>query len=64
MVVVLTYWLNFEYVRDPRKALEPENAEKALMRGAAHVLNLLAPYMELAQREHLLHLTAVYTPAT
>ena len=64
MVVVLTYWLNFEYVRDPRKALEPENAEKALMRGAAHVLNLLAPYMELAQREHLLHLTAVYTPAS
>jgi hypothetical protein len=28
MVVVLTYWLSFEYVRDPRprKALEPEAA--------------------------------------
>ena len=24
MVVVLTYWLSYEYVRDPRKALEPE----------------------------------------
>jgi len=23
MVVVLTYWLSFEYVRDPRRALEP-----------------------------------------
>src|SRR5438105_5735425 len=26
MVVVLTYWLSYEYVRDPRKALEPERA--------------------------------------
>ena len=26
MVVVLTYWLSYEYVRDPRKALEPESA--------------------------------------
>ena len=26
MVVVLTYWLSFEYVRDPRRALEPESA--------------------------------------
>jgi hypothetical protein len=24
MVVVLTYWLSYEYVRDPRTALEPE----------------------------------------
>jgi hypothetical protein len=29
MVVVLTYWLSFEYVRDPRKALEPESAQAA-----------------------------------
>jgi hypothetical protein len=27
MVVVLTYWLSFEYVRDPRRALEPESAQ-------------------------------------
>jgi AcrR family transcriptional regulator len=60
MVVVITYWLNFEYVRDPRRALEPENAEVALLRGAAHVLNLLAPYMELPQRHHLLELTKAY----
>ena len=25
MVVVLTYWLSYEYVRDPRRALEPES---------------------------------------
>jgi AcrR family transcriptional regulator len=60
MVVVLTYWLSFEYVRDPRNALEPENAEKALIRGAQHVLNLLAPYLETEQRQHLLRLTGAY----
>ncbi|WP_291009787.1 TetR/AcrR family transcriptional regulator [Hydrogenophaga sp.] len=60
MVVVLTYWLSFEYVRDPRHALEPENAEMALMRGAQHVLNLLAPYLEVGQRQHLLQITGAY----
>jgi hypothetical protein len=29
MVVVLTYWLSYEYVRDPRRALEPESAAAA-----------------------------------
>jgi AcrR family transcriptional regulator len=60
MVVVLTYWLSFEYVRDPRRALEPENAEVALMRGAQHVLTLLAPYLESNQRAHLMQLTGAY----
>ena len=60
MVVVLTYWLSFEYVRDPRRALEPENAQSALLRGAQHVLNLLAPYLESSQREHLLQLAGAY----
>jgi AcrR family transcriptional regulator len=60
MVVVLTYWLSFEYVRDPRGALEPENAQTALLRGAQHVLNLLAPYLESSQREHLLQLAGAY----
>ena len=30
MVVVLTYWLSYEYVRDPRRALEPENSPGSL----------------------------------
>jgi AcrR family transcriptional regulator len=60
MVVLLTYWLSFEYVRDPRRALEPENAQAALMRGAQHVLNLLAPYLERNQRMHLLQLVGAY----
>lgn len=60
MVVVLTYWLSFEYVRDPRRALEPESAGAALLRGAYHVLSLLMPYLEPAQREHLLTLVGNY----
>ena len=60
MVVVLTYWLSFEYVRDPRKALEPESAQAALLRGAHHVLNLLVPYLEPGQRMHLLTLVGAY----
>ena len=64
MVVVLTYWLSFEYVRDPRHALEPENAQSALLRGAHHVLNLLVPYLEKSQRAHLQALIDAYnTPA-
>ncbi len=61
MVVVLTYWLSFEYVRDPRKALEPGAAGAALSRGAFHVLCLLLPYLDEAQREHLHSLAARYT---
>lgn len=68
MVVVATYWLSYEYVRDPRHALEPENAGAALLRGASHVLGLLAPYVEPAQKQHLLGLAQVYakppSPAT
>ncbi|MBC7598826.1 MAG: TetR/AcrR family transcriptional regulator [Polaromonas sp.] len=61
MVVVLTYWLSFEYVRDPRNALEPENAQAALLRGAHHVLNLLIPYLEQGQRVHLQALVSAYS---
>lgn len=55
LVVVLTYWLSFEFVRNPRQALEPENAALALARGAQHCLQLLAPYLQAEQRQHLLH---------
>jgi AcrR family transcriptional regulator len=60
MVVVLTYWLSYEYVRDPRRALEAEAAQQALLRGAHHVLHLLVPYLESAQRTHLLRLAGAY----
>jgi AcrR family transcriptional regulator len=64
MVVVLTYWLSFEYVQDPRHALEPESAPAALQRGAHHVLHLLMPYLEDAQRVHLRQIVGADTPAT
>jgi AcrR family transcriptional regulator len=60
MVVVLTYWLSYEYVGDPRNALEPASAQAALMRGAHHVLNLLVPYLEAGQRSHLMTLAGAY----
>ena len=60
MVVVLTYWLSYEYVRDPRRALEPESAAAALARGAYHVLSLLMPYLEPTAREHLFQIAGAY----
>ena len=60
MVVVLTSWLSYEYVRDPRRALEPEQAAAALARGAYHVLSLLLPYLEPQAKAHLLHLAGAY----
>jgi AcrR family transcriptional regulator len=60
MIVVLTYWLSYEYVRDPRHALEPESAAAALNRGAFHVLSLLLPYLEPNARNHLLMLAGAY----
>ncbi|WP_087747677.1 MULTISPECIES: TetR/AcrR family transcriptional regulator [unclassified Acidovorax] len=63
MVVVLTYWLSFEYVRDPRRALEPESTHTALQRGAHHVLHLLMPYLEDEQRVHLQSIAGAHAPA-
>ena len=60
MVVVLTYWLSYEYVRDPRRALVPETAAAALARGAYHVLSLLMPYLEPASKDHLHGLAGPY----
>ncbi len=60
MVVVLTYWLSYEYVRDPRRALEPERAAAALGRGAYHTLALLMPHLDDASGAHLRTLAAAY----
>ena len=60
MVVVLTYWLSYEYVRDPRRALEPESAAAALARGAYHVLSLLMPYLDADSKAHLQALVGPY----
>jgi AcrR family transcriptional regulator len=58
---VREYWLSFEYVRDPRRALEAENASAAMLRGAFHVLSLLSPYLNVQQRQHLSQLASNYS---
>ncbi|MCY7314669.1 MAG: TetR/AcrR family transcriptional regulator [Rubrivivax sp.] len=63
MVVVVTYWLSFEYVRDPRRALEPESAAAAMGRGGYHALALLLPHLDAASRAHLQGLAAAYLVA-
>ena len=62
MVVVVTYWLSFEYVRDPRRALEPEAAAAAMGRGGYHALALLMPHLDEASRAHLQTIAAGYLP--
>ena len=63
MVVLLTYWLSYEYVLQPRTAMEPENAQDALLRGAWHVQGLLMPYLGGAARTQMLALIDAYRPA-
>ena len=61
MAVMVTYWLSYEYVRDPRHAMEPESASRAMGRGAQHVLGLLSPYLSSPElQQHLGALTSAY----
>jgi AcrR family transcriptional regulator len=59
-VVLLSYWLSFEYALDPRHALEPEGLQAAALRGAGHALGLLLPYLVPAQQAHLRQLLRAY----
>ena len=60
MVVLLTWWLSYEYVRNPRHALEEDSAAQALIGGAQHVLRLLSPHLVAGARDHLQSLLAHY----
>jgi hypothetical protein len=42
MTVLATYWLSFEFVRDPRRTIDAA----ALARGAFQVMSLAAPYLQ------------------
>lgn len=42
MTVLATYWLSFEFVREPRKPIDAA----ALARGAFQVMSLAAPYLQ------------------
>ncbi len=62
MVVALTYWLSYEYVLNPRGAMEPSNAQEALLSGAYHVLGMLEPHINPQAQEHLRALISAYAP--
>jgi AcrR family transcriptional regulator len=60
MALVLTNWLNFDYTRAPRKALERDYAERALVSGVKHLLHMLLPYTRGNAGAHLLSLSRAY----
>jgi len=42
---VATYWLSYEYVRNPRKYTEQQAIADALARGCYQVLSQIGPYL-------------------
>ena len=56
VLVVSTYWLNFESVR----GLRDEHAAAALGHGAYQVMALVAPYLRRGAKRHLEHLSRGY----
>ena len=60
MLVMLTWWLSYEYVRDPRQALEDANAQGGVSRGAQQVLGLLLPYLQAQPKAQLTALLQMY----
>lgn len=45
MVVVATYWLSYEYVRNPRKYTELQTMSESLARGCYQVIVQISPYL-------------------
>ena len=64
MLVMLTWWLSYEYVRDPRHALEDANAQGGVSRGAQQVLGLLLPYLQAQPKAQLTALLQMYNAPT
>ena len=60
MVALMTYWLSYEYVLNPRQALEIAQMERTITRGAFHVLGQIKPYLPYDSRDHLQALTQAY----
>ena len=62
ILVVATYWLNFEHLRTKpagKFAAEPD-PERHLSRGVYQVMSLLMPFLMGVAREHLQHLMENY----
>lgn len=60
MVVMLTWWLSYAYVRNPRHALEDDSAAHSVLSGAQQVLGLLLPYLKPQPKAQLMGLLTVY----
>ena len=62
VLVVATYWLNFEHLRArPMNKLEPEpDPEQHLSRGVYQVMALVSPFLIGEAKEHLQHLMENY----
>jgi hypothetical protein len=63
MVVMLTWWLSYEYVRNPRHAMEDASAQQGVLHGAQQVLSLMLPYLAATPKAQLLALMQVYADA-
>jgi AcrR family transcriptional regulator len=63
VLVVATFWLNYEHLSAPRlAALQTETVQSEhLTRGVAQVMALVSPYLRGAAREHLDYLMQNYT---
>lgn len=60
MVVVATYWLSYEYVRNPRNYTEQQAMAEALARGCYQVISLIGPYLRGEPRERFEKLSSDY----
>ena len=63
MVVVATWWLSWEYVRNARKFDDPAFQSDAMARGAWQVLSMMAPYLDDDSRALLTRLADEYLKA-
>lgn len=64
MVVVATYWLSYEYVRNPRKYGEQQAVADALERGCWQVLSMAGPYLRGESRERFEKQSSLYLAKT
>jgi AcrR family transcriptional regulator len=60
MAVIATYWLSYEYVRNPRNYNEAQAVAGALARGCYQVLALIGPYLRGGTRERFDNLSDDY----
>ncbi|MDP3785568.1 MAG: TetR/AcrR family transcriptional regulator [Undibacterium sp.] len=60
MVVIATYWLSYEYVRNPRKYTELQTMSESLARGCYQVIMQISPYLRGQTKEVFERLSSDY----